>query len=238
MMIVLAGLSGLVVGCLLTVCFFLVAKRGEENAREAQWRENQAQLQEEYEARLREQLQKQKALLLREQERRLREQERRFREQERRLRELCASLRAASPTQEKTAAAIAQPPAPTRGPEPQFEAVQSLKLEFRSAAPAPEVNPFFPGEGYLRDQDNRLIPRQEYFQDLNTGRGYAEQGIFWVFDAIYQGKCYSFAQLRTGALADRFFRLTAVVEPAVVEARSGYNIFYLKTKGKLEITDP
>lgn len=73
MMIVLAGLSGLVVGCLLTVCFFLIAKRGEEKAREAWWRENRAQLQEQYEAQLKEQLQRQKALLLREQERKLRE---------------------------------------------------------------------------------------------------------------------------------------------------------------------
>lgn len=224
MMTVLAGLSGLVVGCLLTVCFFLIAKRGEEKAKEAWWRENRAQLQEQYEAQLKEQLQRQKALLLR--------------EQERKLRELRASLREEPPAQEKAAAAFTQLPVLTQEPKPQFEAVQSLKLEFRAAAPAPEVNPFFPGEGYLRDRDNRLIPRQECFQTLNTGRGYAEQGIFWAFDAVYQGKCYSFAQLRAGALADRFFRLTAVVEPAVVEAQSGYNIFYLKTKGKLEITDP
>ena len=230
MMIVLAGLSGLVMGCLLTACFFLIAKHGEEAAREKRWRENQAQLQEEYAAQLKEQLRKQKALLLR--------------EQERKLRELRASLQEASPAAEKTAAAFAQMPALVQETKPRFEAVQSfeavqpLKLEFRSAAPAPEANPFFPGEGYLRDRDNRLIPRQECFQTINTGRGYAEQGILWAFDAVYRGKCYSFAQLRTGALADRFFRLAAVVEPAVVEMQSRYNIFYLKTKGKLEITDP
>ena len=62
--------------------------------------------------------------------------------------------------------------------------------------------------------------------------------MLWAFDAIYRGECYSFEQIRTGALADRFFRLAAVVEPAVVESRTGYNIYYLKTKGKLEITDP
>lgn len=224
MMIVLAGFLGFALGCLLTVCFFLIVQQREEAAAQEQWREKQARMQEKYAAQLKEQLRKQRALLLR--------------EQERRLQELRASMQDAIPVVEKPTAASPQPSVPPKKPKPQFEAVQSLKLEFRSATPDPQVNPFFPGEGYLRDRENRLIPRQECFQTLNTGRGYAEQGMLWAFDAIYRGECYSFAQIRTGALADRFFRLAAVVEPAVVESRTGYNIYYLKTKGKLEITDP
>lgn len=224
MMIVLAGFLGFALGCLLTVCFFLIVQQREEAAAQEQWREKQARLQEKYAAQLKEQLRKQRALLLR--------------EQERRLQELRASMQDAIPVVEKPAAASLQPSVPPKKPKPQFEAVQSLKLEFRSATPDPQVNPFFPGEGYLRDRENRLIPRQECFQTLNTARGYAEQGMLWAFDAIYRGECYSFAQIRTGTLADRFFRLAAVVEPAVVESRTGYNIYYLKTKGKLEITDP
>lgn len=224
MMIVLAGFLGFVLGCLLTACFFLIVQQREDAVREEQWHEKQARLQEKFAAQLKEQLRKQKAFLLR--------------EQERKLQELRASLQAVPPAGKKPAAASPQTPVLPKKPKPQFEAVQSLKLEFRSATPDPQVNPFLPGEGYLRDRENRLIPRQECFQTLNTGRGYAEQGMLWAFDAIYRGECYSFEQIRTGALADRFFRLAAVVEPAVVESRTGYNIYYLKTKGKLEITDP
>lgn len=223
-MIVLAGFLGFALGCLLTVCFFLVVKQREEAADQEQWRDKQARLQEKYAAQLKEQLRKQRELLLR--------------EQERKLQELRASMQDAIPVAEKPAAVFPQPPILPEKPHTQFEAVQSLKLEFRPATPDPQVNPFFPGEGYLRDRKNRLIPRQECFQTLNTGRGYAEQGMLWAFDAVYRGECYSFAQIRNGALADRFFRLAAVVEPAVVESHTGYNIYYLKTKGKLEITDP
>lgn len=226
---VFSCLVGFAAGCLLTMCIY----ESRERKRAARRRENQQKKREQ-------ERQAQRAALLEEQRIRARQKK------NQQARQAARSIpKADHPPVQKSEEAPAEAPAkpkavgrPLQEAVREFQSVQTLKLEFRSSTPLPEFNPFTPGEGYLRDRENRVIPQPERFQTLNTGRGYAEQGILWAFDAVYQGKCYSFERVLGSPLADRYFRLTAIIAPAVVELQAGYNIYYLKAKGKLEIADP
>ncbi len=226
---VVSCLVGFAVGCLLTICIYEKRKR----KRAARRRKNQQKKREQ-------ERQAQRAALLKEQ--RIRAQQKKNQQAHQAA---CPIPKAGSPSVQEPEKvpvdASAEPKSVGRPPREaarEFQSVQTLKLEFRSSTPLPEFNPFTPGEGYLRDRENRVIPQPERFQTLNTGRGYVEQGILWAFDAVYQGKCYPFERVLGSSLADRYFRLTAIIAPAVVELQVGYNIYYLKAKGKLEIADP
>lgn len=116
-----------------------------------------------------------------------------------------------------------------------FRPESSLQLLFQYQLP--EALILQPGEGYLRDNWNRLIPDASQFERLNTANGYAMDGLFYLFDVRYRGRRYSFRQILDGEMGGGYVQIQLVDRPAEVNQVGGTDHYGLSAKGLLTVTD-
>lgn len=120
----------------------------------------------------------------------------------------------------------------------EFEAVETLKLNFNYLAPDNGSSCFVQGEGYVRNTRNELLPDRQTFQCINTCTSYAKSGLFWAFDVSYKGKVYSYRQVLNGEIGCSYVQIFAVRRPAAVERQAGLPYYRLLKKGLLEVAAP
>ena len=116
-----------------------------------------------------------------------------------------------------------------------FRPESSLQLLFQYQLPESLI--LQPGEGYLRDKWNRLIPDASQFERLNTANGYAMDGLFYLFDVRYRGRRYSFRQILDGEMGGGYVQIQLVDRPAEVNQVGGTDHYGLSAKGLLTVTD-
>ena len=94
-----------------------------------------------------------------------------------------------------------------------------------------------PGEGYLLDARNRLIPDEGQFKKMNTAGGYAMDGLFYLFDVEYRGRQYGFRQILDGEMGGGYVRIRSVDRPAQVAQVGATDCYSLTAKGLLTVAD-
>lgn len=116
-----------------------------------------------------------------------------------------------------------------------FQPVTSLRLAFQYQLPDSLI--LEPGEGYLLDARNRLIPDEGQFKKMNTAAGYAMDGLFYLFDVEYQGRQYGFQQILDGEMGNGYVCIRSVDRSAQVAQVGATGCYSLATKGLLIATD-
>lgn len=116
-----------------------------------------------------------------------------------------------------------------------FRAEESLTLVFQYALP--ESLLLQSGKGFLRNAQNELIPDEDAFTTMNSSAGYAMEGTFYLYHALYHGKEYTFRQILNGEMGHGYVRLQSVLEPAKVKKASASGYYSLSSTGKLLVVD-
>ena len=116
-----------------------------------------------------------------------------------------------------------------------FRAVGTLNLRFQYQLPDSLI--LQPGEGYLRNDQNELIPGPETFSGVNTASGYAMDGLFYLFNVVYRGKEYTFQQIMDGEMGNGYIRIQAVLEPAKIATVGSAGYYALAARGRLHAAD-
>lgn len=137
----------------------------------------------------------------------------------------------ASPVQYHTETAIE----PEENLYQTFQPVGTQSLQFRYSFPATSL--FVPGNGYLRSQNNQLLPEQSLFSGMNTIDGYAMNGMLWAFDMVLGEKEYTFAQIMDGQAGTGYVQPCAVLRPAQVEQTNSPGCYRLVRAGKLQMRE-
>ena len=116
-----------------------------------------------------------------------------------------------------------------------FQPETSLQLIFQYQLPDSLI--LEPGEGYLLDARNRLIPDEGQFKKMNTAAGYAMDGLFYLFDVEYRGGQYGFQQILDGKMGGGYVRIRSVDRPAQVTQVGETDCYGLVAKGLLTVAD-
>lgn len=116
-----------------------------------------------------------------------------------------------------------------------FQPEASLQLIFQYQLPDSLI--LKPGEGYLLDARNRLIPDEGQSKKMNTAGGYAMDGLFYLFDVKYRGRQYGFQQILDGEMGGGYVRIRSVDQPAQVVQVGATDCYGLATKGLLTVAD-
>ena len=117
----------------------------------------------------------------------------------------------------------------------EFSACESLSVDFQPSFPDNLL--FRPGPGYIRNQQNELIPAKSSIDGINTTTGYALEGLFRIFDVIYNGSEYNFSQIQTGAMGTSYVKVQSIIATAKIRKTGQEDIFVLDEKGILEVVD-
>ena len=117
----------------------------------------------------------------------------------------------------------------------EFQPETSLQLIFQYQLPDSLI--LKPGEGYLQDARNRLIPDEGQFKKMNTAVGYAMDGLFYLFDVEYRGRQYGFQQILDGKMGGGYVRIRSVDRPAQVAQVGATDCCSLTAKGLLTVAD-
>lgn len=115
-----------------------------------------------------------------------------------------------------------------------FRPKGTLQLQFRYSFP--DQLYFTQGQGYVYNGRGELLPQPKAFEQTNTAVGYAQSGMFYVFDAVYRGEEYHFQQILDGAMGSRYLRVRRCLLPARISPGSS-GCYVLAKKGKLEVED-
>lgn len=116
-----------------------------------------------------------------------------------------------------------------------FVSVQSLKLRFQYSIP--QNMQLEPGMGYLRNSQNELIPDLTVNTGMNTPRGYAMEGLFYLYNVEYGGRSYEFSQIISGKMGEKYVHIQSVLAPARVAPLAQSGLYSLVSKGTLLVTD-
>lgn len=116
-----------------------------------------------------------------------------------------------------------------------FQIAGTLSLQFRYSFPLTSL--FQPGIGYLRSQDNQLLPDKSLFVGMNTITGYAMNGTLWAFDMVLRGKEFTFSQIMEGQAGSGYVQPKAVLKPAIIAETSSPGYYRLVQAGKLEMQE-
>ncbi len=117
----------------------------------------------------------------------------------------------------------------------EFQPETSLQLIFQYQLPDSLI--LKPGEGYLLDARNRLIPDEGQFKKINTAAGYAMDGLFYLFDVEYRDRQYGFQQILNGEMDGGYVRIRSVDRPAQVAQVGATDCYSLAAKGLLIAAD-
>lgn len=115
-----------------------------------------------------------------------------------------------------------------------FQPKGTLQLQFRYSFP--DQLYFTQGQGYVYNGRGELMPQPKAFEQANTAVGYAQSGMFYVFDAVYRGEEYHFQQILDGAMGSRYLRVCRCLLPARISPGNS-GCYVLAKKGKLEVED-
>lgn len=116
-----------------------------------------------------------------------------------------------------------------------FRPVESLGLTFQYLLPDSLI--LQAGTGFLRNTQNELIPDENAFQGMNSAAGYAMDGSFYLYHAVYHGKEYTFQQILDGDMGIGYVRLHSVIEPAKIAQVGSAGYYSLTAAGKLLVVD-
>lgn len=116
-----------------------------------------------------------------------------------------------------------------------FQSVETLELQFQYSFPDNLL--LQPGHGYMRNGNNQLLPEKDAFLQANSAKGYAMEGMFYLYDVLYQGKKFSFQQIMEGKMGNAYVRLQEIPEPAQIERTGHYGYYRLARKGIMEVVN-
>lgn len=134
----------------------------------------------------------------------------------------------------KTAPAINIPTEEEKPARP-FSGVQELELVFQYMAP--DGSFLRPGKGFLRNEQNELIPAEATLRMPNTTMGFAMGGMFYLYNVSYGGKVYNFQQILDREIGSGYVWLKRVRKPAVIQKSASNESYTLIRKGLIEVED-
>lgn len=116
-----------------------------------------------------------------------------------------------------------------------FQPVEALELQFQYSFPDNLL--LQAGHGYMRNASNQLLPEENAFFQVNSAKGYAMEGMFYLYDVLYQGKRFSFQQIMEGKMGNAYVRLQDILEPAQIEQTGHSGYYRLNRKGIMEVVN-
>lgn len=116
-----------------------------------------------------------------------------------------------------------------------FRAVETLQVQFQYSFPDSLL--LQSGRGYMRSVENLLLPEASTLLRVNSTKGYAMEGMFYLYDVIYRGRLFTYQQILDGMMGNSYVRIEQISEPAVIEQTGHYGYYRLVKKGKMEVSD-